>query len=176
MRNSGYEQERAAWIEWRRERDRFFAHHYASPLPEERMGDFKSLEYFDFNPEMVFQSRLQPRSKETIEIVASTGSRTAYRVAGVVAVPFAVGTRDLVALQGEEDEMFIPFRDDTCGAGTYGGGRYVSPILLRDGTLRVDFNRAVNPYCAYDSDFSCPLPPAQNRLPFRVDAGERDYR
>ena len=139
------------------------------------MDEFESLDYFEFNPGMVFAATLQVHADAAIEIAASTGSTSKYRVAGEVLVPFPDEVRGLVALQGEEDEMFIPFSDLTCGRGSYGGGRYVSPILQPDGTLLVDFNRAINPYCAYDPEFSCPLPPPGNRVPLSVDAGEKDY-
>jgi uncharacterized protein (DUF1684 family) len=167
---------RAAWGEWRRQRDQFFKHHYASPLPEEAMEEFEALDYFDFDAGMAFEVTLDPKVDEAISIVSSTGSRSSYAVAGHVVIALPDGTRSLLALRGEEDDIFIPFRDGTCGAGSYGGGRYVGLVSRAEGLLTVDFNRSINPYCAYDTDFSCPLPPAQNQIEMRIEAGERDYR
>ncbi len=175
MDNDTSETARAAHAEWRRVRDEFFKHHYASPLPEETMEVFERIEYFPFNPDMVFETTLQPLATDAVEILSSTGSRSAYPAAGEVTISFPDGEKLLIVLQGEEDEVFIPFSDATCGVDSYGGGRYVSPIAGPEGKLVVDFNRTINPYCVYDPDFSCPLPPAQNRLTMRIEAGEKDF-
>lgn len=76
---------------------------------------------------------------------------------------------------GEVDEPYIliPFRDGTSGAETYGGGRYLDLEPRGDDVYDLDFNRAYHPYCAYDERWSCTLPPPENRLPVRVEAGER---
>ncbi|MFC6801419.1 DUF1684 domain-containing protein [Deinococcus caeni] len=79
------------------------------------------------------------------------------------------------------ERVFIPFRDATSGAaegGTYGAGRYLDAPLDRqlggEGALvRVDFNLAYHPYCAYGDGWTCPLPPRENWLPDAVTAGER---
>lgn len=139
------------------------------------MEEFEALDYFDFDAGMVFEVTLQPEADQDMSILSSTGSRSSYGVAGRVAIPFPDGTRTLLALRGEDDDIFIPFGDDTCGTGSYGGGRYVNLESRDDGSLTVDFNRSFNPYCAYDPDFSCPLPPAQNQIEMRIEAGERDY-
>ena len=79
------------------------------------------------------------------------------------------------------DKLFFNFRDATNGATTYGAGRFlytegVKPSGVgKAGTVIVDFNRATNPYCAYTTYATCPLPPAQNRLPVRIEAGERTF-
>jgi uncharacterized protein (DUF1684 family) len=160
---------------WRAERDEFFGEHYASPLSEEAMESFQGLDYFDIDEHLVFSAVLQRSAEPTMGIDSSTGSVSEYPLAGVVDVAFAEGAVSMVALRGEEDEAFIPFRDATCGAGSYGGGRYVSVEVGSDGSCVVDFNRAINPYCAYDPDFSCPLPPRQNWLDWPIAAGERAY-
>jgi len=78
-----------------------------------------------------------------------------------------------------DTELFVMFKDVTSGRGTYGAGRYlyipIPPNPTQPGTVRVDFNRAYNPPCAFSSFATCPLPPAQNRLALSVTAGERAY-
>jgi uncharacterized protein (DUF1684 family) len=78
-----------------------------------------------------------------------------------------------------DTELFVMFKDVTSGRGTYGAGRYLYIPIPADptkpGTVRVDFNRAYNPPCAFNQFATCPLPPAQNRLAIGVTAGERDY-
>ena len=72
------------------------------------------------------------------------------------------------------DYVFIPFNDDTNGTETYGGGRYLDLRFadVEDHKLTIDFNRSYNPYCAYSDGYSCPVPPNENRLPVKVQAGE----
>lgn len=159
---------------WRVARDEFFREHYASPLSNEAMAQFGGLAYFDIDDSLAFTVTLEPATEEAIPIDSSTGGVSNYRIAGIVTVPFPEGPVSLLALRGE-DEDYIPFRDATCGDGSYVGGRYVSLDPRPDGSLRVDFNRTINPYCAYDPDFSCPLPPRQNRLERRIAAGEKDF-
>ncbi|WP_420460994.1 DUF1684 domain-containing protein [Neolewinella sp.] len=69
--------------------------------------------------------------------------------------------------------LFLPFQDATSGSETYGGGRYLDLPKPEGDKLMIDFNKAYQPYCAYSDGFSCPVPPAQNRLPVAVRAGVR---
>lgn len=86
---------------------------------------------------------------------------------------FALGGREhrLVALE-EEDRLFIIFRDQTSGETTYPAGRYLKTAMPQNGRVTLDFNRAYSPPCAFTDFATCPLPPPQNRLPIRVEAGE----
>jgi uncharacterized protein (DUF1684 family) len=71
--------------------------------------------------------------------------------------------------------LLLVFRDPTTGRETYGGGRFLDIELPHDGAVVLDFNRAYNPPCAFTPFVSCPLPPRQNRLPVRIEAGEKKY-
>ena len=77
--------------------------------------------------------------------------------------------------QHDSGDFFIPFKDKTAPTETYGGGRFLDLPLttVKNNQLRVDFNLAYNPYCAYNEDFACPIPPAENTLPIRIEAGEK---
>ncbi len=81
------------------------------------------------------------------------------------------------ALASLGDYLFLPFKDYSNGDLTYGGGRYldIRKSSLEDGTFKLDFNKAYNPWCAYSSGFNCPIPPVENHLPFAVYAGEKMY-
>lgn len=160
--------------EWRRDRDRFFAEHYATPLSDEDLESFSGLRYYPVDVSLRFGVELE-QEPFPIEITSSTGSVTTYRTAGWVTIPFASGPERMRVLCGEDNDLYIPFRDTTCGTTTYTGGRYVSVEERDGGGYEVDFNRAINPYCAYDPDFSCPLPPPENYLTFPIAAGELDY-
>lgn len=71
--------------------------------------------------------------------------------------------------------LFLPFTDLTSGDGSYGGGRYVDAWIPEGDTLVIDFNRAYNPYCAYNRKYSCPIPPKENDLLVRIEAGVKDF-
>lgn len=69
-------------------------------------------------------------------------------------------------------ELHFVIADATSGRETYGGGRFLFAVA-EDGKLVLDFNRAINPPCAFTPHALCPLPPAENRLPFAIVAGEK---
>jgi uncharacterized protein (DUF1684 family) len=81
---------------------------------------------------------------------------------------------ELVAFPGKTGGLSLHFREATSGSSTYGGGRSVAlPDPDADGGVTIDFNRTVNLPCAFTAYATCPLPPAENRLPVAVEAGER---
>jgi len=84
----------------------------------------------------------------------------------------------LIRLPQYRDHLFIPFKDATNGGASYGGGRYldISRKDIKEGKLLLDFNKAYNPYCAYSDGYACPVPPVENHLPVRIEAGERKYK
>ena len=73
----------------------------------------------------------------------------------------------------EEDHLFLIFHDETSGKETYRAGRFLDAELPKDGKVLLDFNKAYNPPCAFTPYATCPLPPKQNRLPLRIEAGEQ---
>jgi uncharacterized protein (DUF1684 family) len=73
------------------------------------------------------------------------------------------------------DSLFFIFADETNRTETYGAGRFLYSELPKNGQVVLDFNRAMNPPCAFSSYATCPLPPKQNRLALRVEAGEKRY-
>ncbi|HWY48584.1 MAG TPA: DUF1684 domain-containing protein [Bryobacteraceae bacterium] len=75
----------------------------------------------------------------------------------------------------EDDQLFFIFHDLTSGKGTYPPGRFLYTDLPRNGEVVMDFNQAQNPPCAFTAYATCPLPPKQNRLPARIEAGELNY-
>ncbi len=164
-----------ALLAWRAERDEEFRTHYASPIPEEHLPDFNGLRYFDPDAARVVTGVFH-REEGRFEIASSAGRVSSYKMAGRAELDLAGGKRSLVVLHGEEEELFIPFRDATCGSESYVGGRYVRVEKTGSTEVRIDFNRAINPLCAYDEEFSCPLPPSENWLEFPIRAGEKDYR
>jgi len=72
-------------------------------------------------------------------------------------------------------ELFYIFRDQTSAHETYGAGRFLYSEMPKDGSVVLDFNKAYNPPCAFTPYATCPLPPKENRLSVRIEAGELKY-
>jgi uncharacterized protein (DUF1684 family) len=90
---------------------------------------------------------------------------------------FAVDGQPVALLpmaESDQDVLFV-FRDRTSGRDSYGAGRFLTAAPAVDGRIRLDFNRAYNPPCAFTPFATCPLPPPDNWLPFAVPAGERKW-
>ena len=152
----------------------------SSPLPHEVRHDFQGLPYFAVDPELRFEElRLEPYAgaePSNFQIPTSDGQlRPAHR-AGTFTFEHEGAPRKLTAYTldgGGSESLFVPFLDTTSGRETYGAGRYLDLEPEDDGTYALDFNLAYHPYCVYAESYSCPLTPAENRLPIRIEAGER---
>ena len=83
--------------------------------------------------------------------------------------------KDLMQEEGYEDYLFLPFLDETNGLESYGGGRYIDARIPEGDTIIIDFNKAYNPYCAYNDKYSCPIVPRKNYLKTRVEAGVKVF-
>ncbi len=165
----------ARLTEERVERDRFMAEHYASPIPEEHRSGFRGLAYFPPDPRWVIPGRFEATAPRKVAIPSTTGSASDYTMVGVVVLDMGDTAYTLTVLDDGDGGMFIPFRDGTAGTETYGGGRYAGIEPSSDGVVTVDFNRAQNPYCVYDEEFVCPLPPPGNWIAEPIRAGEKMY-
>ena len=165
---------------FRADKDDFFRTSPRSPLPAAEREAFKGLPYFDVDESMVFEGLvLEPyRGDEptSFEIPTSDGKlRPAVR-AGTFRFAIDGTEQRLTAYTFEHDaegDVFVPVLDATSGRETYGAGRYLDLEREEDGTYTLDFNQLYHPSCVYDAKFSCPLTPAENRLPVRIEAGER---
>ncbi|MEJ2585819.1 MAG: DUF1684 domain-containing protein [Robiginitalea sp.] len=82
---------------------------------------------------------------------------------------------ELMSDTGYEDYLFLPFTDQTNGGQTFEGGRYIDLRIPEGDSILVDFNKAYNPYCAYNPSYSCPLVPEANHLPVEIPVGVKDF-
>jgi uncharacterized protein (DUF1684 family) len=165
---------------FRADKDEYFRTGARSPLPPAERAGFQGIPYFDVDEALVFEElALEPYdgSEPTSFAISTSGDklRPASR-AGVFR--FTVGSVPctLTGYTFEGDAagaVFVPFLDGTTGTETYGAGRYLDLEPEDDGTYTIDFNLAYHPSCVFDTRFSCPLTPAENRLPVRIEAGER---
>jgi len=165
---------------FRLDKDEFFKTHPGSPIPAAERAAFTGLPYYPVNEALAFDDRvLEPYTGDepsNFQIPTSDGQlRPAHR-AGVLRFELGGEPRQLTAYTfdgGDGESLFVPFLDQTSGTETYGAGRYLDLEPEADGTYSLDFNLAYHPSCVYDPIYSCPLTPAENRLPVRIEAGER---
>ena len=109
-------------------------------------------------------------------MITSTGEAQPFLRWGTFTFAVEGETATLTLYRGQHDsEFFLPLADATSGKESYGAGRYLDVTPLDDGRFLVDFNYAYNPYCAYNSRWSCPIPPAENRLRVPIHAGEKRF-
>jgi uncharacterized protein (DUF1684 family) len=154
--------------------DRFALRVRDSESPTRR--SFKGLEWFPVDAAYRVAARFVPHASETrIPIPNVLGGVTRMRSPGTVV--FELGgkswTLDPVFESDGARELFFIFKDETARKETYGSGRFLYSELPRDGGVVLDFNKAYSPPCAYTEYATCPLPPKQNVLGLRIEAGER---
>jgi len=164
-----------------------FADATKSPLTEEDMKTFKALEFFDidekYNIEADFE--LTPNTP-VFEMPTTTDRLPLYRKYGIASFTLDGKKFELSIFQNQQlmndfnykDYLFLPFNDATNGTATYGGGRYLDLEIPKEGSkkIRIDFNKAYNPYCAYNHTFSCPIPPSENNLPIAIPVGVKAFK
>ena len=120
------------------------------------------------------EARFQPvDSPRKITMQLTDGNSKIYQIAGDLLFQYAGQTFRLEAfISADNQGLFVPFRDQTSGKETYGGGRFLEADRPNDGRTILDFNKAYNPYCAYNPYAICPVVPRENRLPVAIRAGE----
>jgi len=160
----------------RLERDLFLKEHYASPLPEGDQEAFVGIDYFPIDAAWRVQVTLDRMEPSRIDIPSTSGMDSPYTTVGNAQLTIGGSTYVLVVLDDGDGDVFVPFRDGTCGDESYAGGRYVRVESEDDGRSFLDFNEAHNPWCVYDDEFVCPLPPASNWIAESIQAGERMYQ
>lgn len=139
---------------------------------------FSGLDYWPGGPQWRLPARFIPHPPgKTLPVVNIIGITENIPNPGALELT-RNGTRyRLEALAEGEGTLLVVFADRTSGHGSYGAGRFLdAPLPDAQGRVLLDFNRAYNPPCAFTLFATCPLPPPQNRLNLRVEAGEKAYR
>lgn len=162
-------------LQERSERDSFLLEHYSSPLPEEHHAGFRGLDYFLPDEAWELIGTYQPTTPRKVPVPSSIGTESSYTMLGVATVTIGDSIYRLTVLDDGDGGAFIPFRDGTSGVETYSGGRYVGIVTENPGAVTIDFNTAQNPWCVYDEEFTCPLPPTENWIAERIPAGAKEY-
>jgi len=138
---------------------------------------FQGLEYYPIDPKWRVTARFEayhPPKKIPITDVTGMTSDSISPGSLVFEIDGKEYRLDPILEEGS-DEYFVMFRDATSRDTTYPAGRYLYTPQAKDGKTFIDFNKAYNPPCAFTPFATCPMPPLQNRLPIRVEAGEKKY-
>ncbi|HWO02628.1 MAG TPA: DUF1684 domain-containing protein [Blastocatellia bacterium] len=145
-------------------------------LSGKRQSEFKGLRWFPVNEAYCITAKFvayeQPRDIEIANVLGDVSKNPSpgYAV-------FSLRGREyrLEPILEGKDKLFFIFADLTNNKTTYGAGRFLYAGLPKDGAVTLDFNRAINPPCAFTTFATCPLPPRQNRLKVAITAGELNY-
>ena len=165
----------------RSRKDRNFKSTEDSPLLPEDKDSFQGLDYYEVKPEFRITARLvKNQSMERLVLGSSTGEYLTYIKYGYAEFELDGKEQKLLLLQStgrdSSNQLFLPFSDETSAVETYGGGRYLD--LDYDPSSKkiiLDFNKAYSPYCAYNENYSCAIPPPENHMMVAIPAGEKNY-
>lgn len=171
--------------EFQRELNADFKDATTSPLKDKDRKNFMGLDFFKFDSAFVVSANLVRTPEEKpFKMKTTTDRLPEYVKYGVVEFQLHKETYqlniyrnlDLLDKEGYDDYLFLPFLDNTNGEESYGGGRYVESRIPKGDTIIIDFNKAYNPYCAYNEKYSCPIVPRENYLPLEIKAGVKIFK
>lgn len=155
-----------------------------SPLTDKDFDTFRSLDFFPIDLKYIVKaSFVKNEFPVPFEMATTTDRKPTYQKYGTLFFELD-GVKcelpvyqSLSLLENEEykNYLFVPFTDLTNNKETYGGGRYVDLELPLDPEVTIDFNRAYNPYCAYNHKYSCVIPPKENDLKVAIKAGVKAF-
>lgn len=164
----------------RKEKDEMFKNSDESPLTAAQKANFDSLTYYPVDEKhKIKASFILNDKKEKLELAYTDGSTKTYLKYGYAKFELNGIPQQVTILKPtffvDEAYLFLPFYDETSALETYGGGRYLDLDPNPDDIIELDFNKAYNPYCAYNHEYRCPIPPKENRISVAVTAGEKNF-
>jgi uncharacterized protein (DUF1684 family) len=163
--------------EHRAQIDKAFREQPDEPIPVNLRDKLLPLRYYEVDPGYAVPAALKlADERPVIEMPTSTGKLRRHQRVGVLEFTLQGQPMTLGAFVEEGqalETLFVPFADQTTGSETYPAGRYLELHPTSTGFYMVDFNRAFNPYCAYNNTYDCPFPPPSNRLKVAIRAGEK---
>lgn len=165
----------------REEKDRFMRTSPESPFLKSK-GEFKGLQYYAPDIRYRIMAELDPiPEKKMVLLSTNDGKEQRYIEYGYATFKLDGESNKLLILEIADmgparGKLFLAFGDKTSTVETYGAGRYLDVTKTPgSSTIKLDFNLAYNPYCAYNSSYSCPLPPPENLLSIAIKAGEKMF-
>lgn len=152
------------------------------PLSDVQKATFDGLNYYPPNVDYCFPASFRTaEASEIFDMPTYNEKSIPFREYGtfefqVDDAPYSLTAYQRMDLAEEERQwVLVPFKDNTNGHGTYSGGRYLEIDLPIGALTEIDFNRAANPWCAYDARYTCPIPPVENWLSLSIEAGEKTF-
>lgn len=156
-----------------------------SPLPDRYRKDFEGLDFFQPDTSFRVIASLERTADAIPFMMPTTTDRLSEEVVYGVANFTLNGQKyslevyqnlELMETAEYKDYLFLPFLDNTNGDETYAGGRYLDLAIPEGNSVILDFNRAYNPYCAYNKKYSCPIVPKRNYLNTKIMAGVKSFK
>lgn len=176
--------DRDAALAFRKQLNAAYAAKESSPLTSKDLASFKGLSFFAPDAKYAVVAKFVRTAYERpFEMPTSTKRKAMYQKYGEATFTLDGKTyklniyQSLEGMQSEayKDHLFLPFTDLTSGKESYGGGRYIDLKIPAANTILIDFNKAYNPYCAYNAGYSCPIPPRENHLKTAIRAGVKKF-
>jgi uncharacterized protein (DUF1684 family) len=170
--------------EHQRQVNNYFKDASVSPLKPKDLKNFQGLDFFEFDSIYVVKAKIE-ETKESLPFKMKTTTDIPADVRKYADLFFQISDKEFElsvyenleyeGVEGYENYLFLPFLDETNENETYGGGRYLDLFLNGTDSIIIDFNKAYNPKCVYDENFSCPIVPRKNFLNTRIEAGVKNF-
>ena len=145
---------------------------------------FEGLEFYPASPKFYIKARFK-RTPNEIPFLMKTSTDRLPEYVKYGEAHFEMENKKIVLniyqnikyskIDEFKNDLFLPFTDFTSGDGSYGGGRYIDLKIPDNDLIVIDFNKSYNPYCAYSHRFSCPIPPEENDVSLRIEAGIKNF-
>lgn len=161
-----------------------YANPAESPLMEADLLEFKGLNFFPIDENYrVKATFIRTKKEKVFQMKTSTSRLPDYKKYGELHFTLAgkklqlnvYQNMDLIKKSDYKDYLFLPFSDVANGKESYIGGRYIDLRIQKGEQWTIDFNKAYNPYCAYNYKYSCPMVPMDNDLPIEINAGVKNF-
>lgn len=161
-----------------------YANPSSSPLTKEDLVNFESLNFFEADENFKVDATLELTPNDRVfEMATTTDRKPLYKRYAIATFRLNGKEYKLNVYQNQQlildfeyrNYLFLPFTDATNGHESYKGGRYIDLEIPTTNKLTIDFNKAYNPYCAYNSKYSCPVVPSENHLDIEIKAGVKAY-
>jgi uncharacterized protein (DUF1684 family) len=170
--------------EFQDELNKSYADKEKSPLTEEDFKTFTHLDFFPISDEFIVKAKfIRTRNQKSFEMKTTTARLPIYQKYGELHFTLngnefklnVYQNLDLIKKEEYKNYLFLPFSDLTNGNETYIGGRYIDCYIQKGNEWIIDFNKAYNPYCAYNYKYSCPIVPLENDLSIEIKAGVKKF-
>jgi uncharacterized protein (DUF1684 family) len=181
LRNTDNNEEYTAEItKWQQQLNHEFADSIESPLTPEDRARFSALDFYPINQAYQVDARFERTLDESEFGMKTTTERRPIYVRYGIAY-FTLNGKDFkiniyqnvkfAKTDKYKDYLFMLFTDLSSGNETYAGGRYIDLRIPKTNSIIIDFNKAYNPYCAYNHHYSCPIPPEEDFFDIEILAG-----